>query len=76
MKINNIEDKKRIVDSWFNYLQNQITSQFFDLETNLSKSSKKIFVNEWKKDNPKHGGGKSILIKNGKIFAHYGFIKL
>ena len=51
MKINNIEDKKRIVDSWFDYLQNQITSQFFDLETNLSKSSKKIFVNEWKKDN-------------------------
>ena len=64
MKNYNIEEKKRSVDNWFNYLQNQISNQFFDLETNLSKSSKKIFVNEWKKDNPKQGGGKSILMKN------------
>ena len=75
MKNYNIKDKKRIVDNWFNYLQNQISNQFFDLETNLSKSSKKIFVNEWKKDNPKHGGGKSILIKNGKIFDKVGINK-
>ena len=75
MKIYTIEDKKRIVDNWFNYLQNQISSQFFDLETNLSKSSKKIFVNEWKKDNPKHGGGKSIIIKNGKVFEKVGINK-
>ena len=68
MKIYTTADKKRAVDNWFDYLQNQIISQFLDLENKLSKSPRKISVLEWKKDNPKNGGGKSMIIKNGKIF--------
>ena len=35
MKIYTIADKKRAVDNWFDYLQNQIISQFLDLEKNI-----------------------------------------
>ena len=75
MKIYTTADKKRAVDSWFDYLQNQIISQFLNLEKKFSKSPRKIFVHEWKKDNPKNGGGKSMIIKNGNIFEKVGVNK-
>ena len=44
-----VEDKKKIVDNWFNHLQNQISSQFQFLENSLSKKGKKFEIINWKK---------------------------
>ncbi|MAJ85550.1 MAG: oxygen-dependent coproporphyrinogen oxidase [Candidatus Pelagibacter sp.] len=75
MKFNNIDDKKRVVDNWFNYLQFQISELFQDLENNLANSSKKFETSEWQKDDSKNGGGKSLLLRNGIIFDKVGVNK-
>ena len=63
-----IEDKKKIVDSWFEYLQIQISSQFQKIEDDMSKRSKKFKSNFWTKKNNIEGGGKSLILENGNVF--------
>ena len=63
--------KKKITDSWFSYLQNQICKEFEFLENNKIKFSKKV----WNKEKKNEGGGISFLLKNGKIFDKVGVNK-
>jgi coproporphyrinogen III oxidase len=63
--------RKKIVDSWFSYLQIQICKSFEILENNKLKFSKR----EWSKDNIREGGGISYLLTNGKIFDKVGVNK-
>jgi|TARA_B100001093_G_scaffold181764_1_gene174414 coproporphyrinogen III oxidase len=63
--------KKKITDSWFEYLQSQICKEFEFLENNKIKFSRRI----WKKDNKKEGGGTSCLLSGGKIFDKVGVNK-
>lgn len=70
-----IEDKKKIVDSWFEYLQIQISSQFQKIEDDMSKRSKKFKSNFWTKKNNTEGGGKSLILENGNVFDKVGVNK-
>ena len=70
-----IDQKKKIVDSWFSYLQSQICVQFESLENNISKNSNKFKKRTWKKKNIKEGGGVSFLLNNGNIFDKVGVNK-
>ncbi len=63
--------KKKITDSWFSYLQNQICKEFEFLENNKIKFSKRV----WNKEKKNEGGGISFLLKNGKIFDKVGVNK-
>ena len=63
--------KKKIVDSWFSYLQSQICKEFELLENNKFKFSRR----DWKKNNKKEGGGISFLLSGGKIFDKVGVNK-
>ena len=63
--------KKKITDSWFSYLQNQICKEFEFLENNRIKFSKRV----WNKEKKNEGGGISFLLKNGKIFDKVGVNK-
>ena len=44
-----IDQKKKIVDSWFSYLQSQICVQFESLENNISKNSNKFNLHNFTK---------------------------
>ena len=45
--------RKRMADSWFSYLQNQICKEFEFLENNKINFSKR----DWKKEKKNGGGG-------------------
>ena len=57
----NIEFKKKMADSWFDYLQNQICREFEKIESGKNKFVKR----NWCKDNKKEGGGTSFLLLEG-----------
>ena len=63
--------RKKMVDSWFSYLQIQICKEFEYLENNKIKFLKR----DWKKNKKKEGGGTSFLLSNGKIFDKVGVNK-
>jgi coproporphyrinogen III oxidase len=63
--------RKKIADSWFSYLQNQICKEFEFLENNKFKFSRR----DWKKNKEKEGGGTSYLLSGGKIFDKVGVNK-
>ncbi len=63
--------KKKIVDSWFSYLQSQICKEFENLENNKVKFTKR----NWKKIKKSQGGGTSFLLSKGKIFDKVGVNK-
>ena len=63
--------RKKMADSWFSYLQNQICKEFEHLEKNKVKFSKR----DWSKNKKNEGGGTSFLLSNGKIFDKVGVNK-
>jgi coproporphyrinogen III oxidase len=65
------EFKKKITDSWFSYLQNQICKEF----ENLEKGKKKFIKRQWYKNNKKEGGGTSFILSKGNIFEKVGVNK-
>ena len=65
------ELKKKITDSWFSYLQNQICKEF----ENLEKGKKKFIKRQWYKNNKKEGGGTSFILSKGNIFEKVGVNK-
>ena len=67
----NLDFRKKMADSWFAYLQNQICKEF----ENIEKSKRKFFKREWKKKIKKEGGGVSYLLSNGNIFEKVGVNK-
>ena len=67
-----LNDKKRIIDEWFNYLQIQISSEFQKIENNFSKKPAKFKTTEWKKENINQGGGISMLLSEGVVFEKVG----
>jgi len=66
----NTDFKKKMADSWFSYLQNQICKEFEILER-----GKKFSKREWNKKIKKEGGGISFLLAGGKIFEKIGVNK-
>ena len=67
----NLNFRKKMADSWFSYLQNQICKEFESLENYKLKFSKR----DWKKEKEKDGGGTSYLLSGGKIFDKVGVNK-
>ena len=67
----NSDFRKKMADSWFSYLQNQICKEFEILENHNFKFAKR----EWKKGKEKEGGGISYLLSGGKIFDKVGVNK-
>ena len=68
-----IEIKKKLVDSWFEFLQSEICQKFLELEKLKSKKNINSFQKkEWKKKNISEGGGVSYILKNGNIFDKVG----
>ena len=67
----NSDFKKKMTDSWFSYLQNQICKEF----ENIEKGRKKFVKREWGKKNKKEGGGISFLLSGGNIFEKVGVNK-
>ena len=65
--MNDIEFKKRIVESWFVSLQEQICEQFETIEK-IKKFTRRI----WRKNNSNEGGGLSLLLNNGSVFDKVG----
>jgi len=65
------EFKKKMADSWFEYLQSQICKEFEILE----KGRKKFVKRDWYKENKKEGGGTSFMMLNGSIFEKVGVNK-
>ena len=63
--------RKKIVDSWFSYIQAQICKEFELLENNKIKFVKR----NWNKEKKNEGGGTSFLLTNGKIFDKIGVNK-
>ena len=59
----NIENRKKMADSWFSYLQSQICKEFEIIENNKKKFVKRDYTK-----NKKEGGGTSFLLTNGKVF--------
>ncbi len=67
----NSEFRKKIVDSWFSYLQIQICKEFELLENSKNKFKKR----NWFKKNKNEGGGISYLLSKGTIFEKVGVNK-
>ncbi|MDB9752412.1 oxygen-dependent coproporphyrinogen oxidase [Pelagibacteraceae bacterium] len=65
------EFRKKMADSWFSYLQNQICKEFEIIE----KGKKKFIKHDWYKDDKKEGGGTSFMLSNGNIFEKVGVNK-
>ena len=63
--------RKKMVDSWFAYLQNQICKEFEYLEDNKIKFQKRV----WNKKKKNEGGGTSFLLTGGKVFDKVGVNK-
>ncbi len=70
-----IDIKKSLVDNWFNYLQLQICEEFEKLENHSTGKIKKFEERVWKKKDVNEGGGKSLLLSNGKLFDKVGVNK-
>jgi len=66
-----VEFKKKITDSWFNYLQSQICREFEFLEEGKKKFTKR----DWYKNKKEEGGGTSYLMLNGNLFEKVGVNK-
>ena len=75
--MNDIEIRKKIVDTWFTFLQSQICEQFVSIEKKYSKNKKSIkFIKRiWNKDNNNEGGGLSLLLNDGSVFDKVGINK-
>ena len=67
----NSDFRKKMADSWFSYLQNQICKEFEIIE----RGKQKFVKREWKKKSKKEGGGVSFLLSNGNIFEKVGVNK-
>jgi len=67
----NSDFRKKMVDSWFSYLQSQICKEFQFLE----KGTKKFVRRDWNKKNKNEGGGTSFLLSNGNVFEKVGVNK-
>ncbi len=67
----NSDFRKKMVDSWFSYLQSQICKEFEFFE----KGRKKFIKRNWSKKNKKEGGGTSFLLSGGNIFEKVGVNK-
>ena len=67
----NSDFRKKMVDSWFSYLQIQICKEFQFLE----KGTKKFVKRDWNKKNKNEGGGTSFLLSNGNVFEKVGVNK-
>ena len=67
----NSNSRKKIVDSWFTYLQTQICKEFEFFE----KGKKKFVKKEWSKENKDEGGGVSLLLSGGTTFEKVGVNK-
>ena len=63
--------RKKMADSWFSYLQNQICKEFEYLEDNKIK----FYKREWSKKKKNEGGGTSFLLTGGKVFDKVGVNK-
>ena len=63
--------RKKMVNSWFSYLQIQICKEFELLEKNKFSFQKR----DWNKSKKNQGGGTSFLLNNGKIFDKVGVNK-
>ncbi len=73
--MNNIEIKKKLTNSWFNYLQLEICKQFEVLENKFGNNKKKFNKRNWSKEINGEGGGISYLLSNGNIFDKVGINK-
>ena len=71
----NLDNRKKIVDKWFAYLQAQICKEFELLEKSKSNKLKKFVGRIWKKNNKDEGGGYSCLLRDGSIFDKVGVNK-
>ena len=67
----NSDFRKKMADSWFSYLQNQICKEFEFLE----KGRKKFIKRDWNKKNKKEGGGTSFFLSGGSVFDKVGVNK-
>ena len=67
----NSKFRKKMADSWFSYLQNQICKEFEYLEGNKTKFIKR----DWNKNKKNEGGGTSFILLKGKIFDKVGVNK-
>ena len=70
-----INEKKKIVDKWFSFLQSQICNEFENLEKKFFKTNKKFKSKKWYKKKITEGGGISFILKNGNIFDKVGVNK-
>tara|TARA_B100000579_G_scaffold435365_1_gene458419 strand:- start:1006 stop:1842 length:837 start_codon:yes stop_codon:yes gene_type:complete len=69
--IKDINIKKKLINNWFVFLQNEICKQFQNLEKSKKKiNNKKFKKRQWIKING--GGGTSFFLKNGNIFDQVG----
>ncbi len=67
----NSDFRKKMADSWFSHLQNQICKEFEYLE----KRKKKFIKRDWNKKNKNEGGGTSFILCDGDIFEKVGVNK-
>ena len=67
----NSDFRKKMADSWFSYLQNQICREFEIIE----KGTKKFVKRDWNKNNKNEGGGTSFLLSEGNVFEKVGVNK-
>ncbi len=67
----NSDFRKKMANSWFSYLQDQICKEFELLENNNSK----FYRRDWKKGKVNEGGGISYVLSGGKIFDKVGVNK-
>tara|TARA_B100000686_G_scaffold212968_1_gene219930 strand:+ start:127 stop:951 length:825 start_codon:yes stop_codon:yes gene_type:complete len=67
----NSDFRKKMADSWFSYLQNQICKEFEFLE----KGRKKFIKRDWNKKNKNEGGGTSFFLSGGSVFEKVGVNK-
>ena len=70
-----IEIKKKLVDSWFEYLQIEICKKFESYENNFPNKNNFFRKREWSKKNSEEGGGVSYLLENGNVFDKVGVNK-
>ena len=70
----NTEEKKNLVNNWFDYLQSEICNQFLSLEKKEFNKNIKFKSYKWQKEK-EEGGGNSCLLLNGKIFEKVGVNK-
>ena len=70
-----IEEKKFLVNKWFDFLQTQICEEFETLENKYNKVKKRFILTKWNKKNKKDGGGKSFILSNGNVFEKVGVNK-